>query len=340
MPKVAIIILNWNSLKDTLECLESCSKIDYPNFEVIVVDNASTDGSVERIKEKFPEAVLVQNPRNLGYAEGNNVGMKFALGRGADYVWLLNSDTVVAPDSLKMLVEEMLQIPSPGLVSPVIYCYDDRKKIQFCGSSFSWENNTVHNFKNLDELSLSQGVDMALWGTALLTSRLAIEKIGFFDKKFFAYWEDMDFSARSLMAGYKNIVVPAAKIYHKYHNVDNGSMRKMPAHYCFYMARNEFWFWEKNIRGFRKRQCFVAQYLAKIAQRAAYLAREGYCDKADACFQGFLWALRKKGGAWDSNVLKVPRWIQNFLMKYAYFFGKVASGISQLFFIRSQANSY
>lgn len=177
MPKVSIVILNWNGVKDTLECLESCFKIDYPNFEVIVVDNASLDGSLEKIKEKFPQVTLLQNSQNLGYAEGNNVGMRYAVTRGADYFWLLNNDTTVEVGALKMLVEVMESVPSVGLASPVIYSYDNQDKLQFCGSCFSWEDHMVHNFKDLDELLLFKGDEISLWGTALLIKRSVVEKL-------------------------------------------------------------------------------------------------------------------------------------------------------------------
>ncbi len=100
-PKVSIIVLNWNGKKDTQECLNSLSSINYPNFDVILVDNGSSDGSVEFFKNNFPKIKLIANMRNLGFAEGNNVGVKFAVKNGANYVFLLNNDTRVDKDVLK-----------------------------------------------------------------------------------------------------------------------------------------------------------------------------------------------------------------------------------------------
>src|SRR3989338_5520706 len=102
--KISIIILNWNGLKDTLACLETVFKIDYPNFDVAVVDNASSDGSASVVKERFPQAHFIQNKENLGFAEGNNVGMRVALENGADYIFILNNDTVVDKDILNAFV--------------------------------------------------------------------------------------------------------------------------------------------------------------------------------------------------------------------------------------------
>src|SRR5690349_2452680 len=103
MPRIAVLVLNWNGRDDTLQCLESLSKVDYPNFDVIVVDNGSIDDSVQAIRASFPSLLLIENGANLGYAEGNNAGMRVALERGADFILLLNNDTVVDGDLLKEL---------------------------------------------------------------------------------------------------------------------------------------------------------------------------------------------------------------------------------------------
>ncbi|MCS6862682.1 MAG: glycosyltransferase, partial [Abditibacteriales bacterium] len=102
-PQVSVLVLNWNGKADTLECLESLRRVDYPNFEIIVVDNASTDDSVAAIRQAYPELVILQNSDNLGYAEGNNVGIRYAKARGSDYVFILNNDTVVDANVLTPL---------------------------------------------------------------------------------------------------------------------------------------------------------------------------------------------------------------------------------------------
>src|ERR1700756_3033913 len=99
--RVFILLLNWNNWKDTNECLNSLERLDYDEWEVIVLDNGSTDGSVERIREKFPEVEIIQLKANLGFSAGNNAGIRVALERGAEYVWLLNNDTTVSPKALR-----------------------------------------------------------------------------------------------------------------------------------------------------------------------------------------------------------------------------------------------
>jgi len=123
-PLVFIIVLNWNGKDDTLECLGSLQQLDYPNFETVVVDNGSTDGSEDVIRSAFPSVNFIQTGRNLGYAGGNNVGIKHALSHGADYVWLLNNDTTVDPNALTALVETAQADPKIAVVGSKIFYYD------------------------------------------------------------------------------------------------------------------------------------------------------------------------------------------------------------------------
>ena len=104
LPKVAVIILNWNGKEDTLECLASVKKLDYSNYEIVLVDNGSVDDSVDAISKQYPDMTLLQTGENLGYAGGNNVGIRWALEQGADYILLLNNDTIVAADLLSAFI--------------------------------------------------------------------------------------------------------------------------------------------------------------------------------------------------------------------------------------------
>ena len=124
LPTVSIIVLNWNGKHDTVECLESLSHISYPNYEVIVVDNGSTDGSVEQFKARYPEITVIENQDNLGFAEGNNVGIRAALQEDTEYVLLLNNDTIVDPRFLDELINVAEREPRVGFAGPKIYYYD------------------------------------------------------------------------------------------------------------------------------------------------------------------------------------------------------------------------
>src|SRR3989339_346256 len=122
-PLVYILILNWNGKEDTLECLSSLKKIDYPNYKTIVIDNGSTDDSVKIINKKYPKIKIIENKKNLGYAEGNNVGIRYALKNKADYVLILNNDTIVDKKFLTELVKVGESNEKVGIVGPNVYCY-------------------------------------------------------------------------------------------------------------------------------------------------------------------------------------------------------------------------
>jgi hypothetical protein len=132
--KVFIIILNWNGKEDTLACLASVRNIDYSNFDTIVIDNGSSDESVKAIQKKFPEVKIIEIGKNRGYAGGNNVGIQYALENGADYILLLNNDTIVDSQLLKALINATLQIQQPGILSPKIYYFESRNKIWYAGA--------------------------------------------------------------------------------------------------------------------------------------------------------------------------------------------------------------
>ena len=135
---VFAVILNWNNLPDTTECLESLRRLDTPLDEIIVVDNASTEASARYLREMFPEVTILENQRNLGFAGGNNVGIRYALERGAERVLLLNNDTVVSPSFLQELTRAMDRDSFVGIAGPKIYFYSDPKRLWFVGPKRSW----------------------------------------------------------------------------------------------------------------------------------------------------------------------------------------------------------
>ena len=122
-PKIAVIVLNWNGKQDTLACLQSLDKLTYPHFETIVVDNGSTDGSIEAIREHFPQHLLIETGSNLGFAEGNNRGILEGIQRGADLLFLLNNDTIVATDILEHFVETYRSHPQAGILGAKILLF-------------------------------------------------------------------------------------------------------------------------------------------------------------------------------------------------------------------------
>jgi GT2 family glycosyltransferase len=303
MPKVFIVILNWNGVHDTLECLDSLARLAYPAFEVIVVDNGSADDSVATIRRRFPHAMLVENDSNLGFTGGNNVGAKRALELGADYVWLLNNDTVVEPDSLGKLVQEAERSPEIGLLSPVINEYDAPGTVQFMGAYVppgSYRICYVDDPKELDDEQVRG--NLILFGTALLIKRRVIETIGLLSEKYFAYYEDNDYSLRASRGNFRNKVVIDAHIRHKGCRSTGGKNSPVKA---FLMARNAYFFWRDNAGG----TFLPASYVGMMIGYAKYLSDEGNPKAYDACLAGIYAAFKGRGGAHDP-ALVAPFWLR------------------------------
>jgi len=228
-PKVFIILLNWNNWHETRECLESLEKIDYSNFEIVLVDNGSNSSDIENIKEANMQHTLY-NPNNLGFAGGNNVGIKYALERGADYVLLLNNDAIAAPDFLTELVNAGESDKSFGILGSRIYKYgtDD---VVFDGGEINKLMTKAEHIKQ--GLTLLLPVDY-ITGAAFLIKREVIEKIGLMREEYFLYYEDVDWCIRAKRAGYKCVLAPTSKVWHK---VSATNKEGSPS-YIYYHTRN------------------------------------------------------------------------------------------------------
>jgi len=217
-PLVYIIILNWNGKEDTIECLHSVQEVDYPCYQALVVDNASSDGSAEAIRAAFPRVGLIVNESNLGFAAGNNVGIEHALEEGADYVFLLNNDTTVDRMVLTELVKACEADRAIGLASPKVYYYDRPKTIFYAGARRHWlplfPNPIGIGEEDRGQHDEVKEVDY-VWGQAMFIKRRVIEDIGLLDPGFFMYYEDCDYCLRAAEAGYKIIYVPMAIVWHK-----------------------------------------------------------------------------------------------------------------------------
>lgn len=277
LPKVAIIILNWNSWKNTIECLESLYQINYPNYEIILIDNGSKDDSVKKIEEyadgkikvesKFfhydfsnkpiklikptnsrlpypqfnKELILIENKVNYGFAEGTNVGLQFAQKQRADYVLLLNNDIVVDRRFLSELIDAAEQTPQIGVAGPTIYYYDRPSTVDFAG-----EDLTLWRVKGREYCTKStkpREVDK-IEGSCMLIRRSLLDKIGLLYPKFWVYWEETDLCFRTKKAGFKVVYLPKSEVWHKVaasSGGENNSLRQ------YYLNRNRFLFAKRNL---------------------------------------------------------------------------------------------
>jgi GT2 family glycosyltransferase len=242
VPHVAIVVLNWNGRDDTLACLASLRQLAYPSYQIVVVDNGSTDGSVEAIRAKYPDVPLIETGENLGYVGGNNLGLKWAREQSADYVLLLNNDTEVAPDFLSELVRAAESATSVGIVGPIIYYFDRPQTIWSAGGAIDWTRGETRMI-GLDETDTGQfgcqprPVDFVT-GCALLIKSQVIRQIGELDSRFFAYYEEAEWSVRAARAGFAIWHVPSAKIWHKI----SPERRAVSPQTNYYMTRNRLLF--------------------------------------------------------------------------------------------------
>jgi hypothetical protein len=249
-PKVYIIVLNWNGVLDTLALIKTLMKMDYPYFEIVVVDNGSTDDSVKKISQNFPEVKIIEAGKNLGFALGNNVGIKYALNKFAEYILILNNDTLVDRHLLSNLMRAATQEKDYSVFGPQIRLYPKKDRLWYAGGKIFMPLASVKMFcrnKNLTCTKIKENIEVDfVTGTAMLIRASAFKKIGGFDKRFFVYWEETDWEAKALKRREKFMYVPEAVLYHKVARASGGEGNpKMQ----YYFTRNNLLFARKNLPG-------------------------------------------------------------------------------------------
>ena len=212
MKSTWIVVLNWNNGEFTNDCIASLQGLEYDDFKVIVLDNGSTDRSVECIRERFPEVEIMELGVNHGFAKGNNAGIRVALEHGAEYVWLLNNDTTVDPNALRALVEKAESNPNIGAVGSAIYYMSEPERLQAWGGGYVnfWLGRPHHFFRPVGDEKIQ-----FLMGASLLLRRSALESVGLLDEGFFLYWEDADYCFRMRRAGWRLAVAGDSRVWHK-----------------------------------------------------------------------------------------------------------------------------
>jgi GT2 family glycosyltransferase len=231
------IVLSWNGREDTERCLDALAKVREPPVRFACVDNGSSDGSVEAVRDRHPEAHLIENGRNLGFAGGCNVGIRWALAQGAEWVVLVNNDAVIAPDVIAGFAAAAEQRPEAGVLAGKLYRADRPDRIWYAGQRFlAWLGYSGRHrgegrrdgprYERLSPTDRANGALMAI-------SRAAIERVGLLDGELFAYVEDVDYSLRAHDAGFEVLFVPAARAWHRV-----GASSAAAAHNSYYGTRN------------------------------------------------------------------------------------------------------
>lgn len=244
MKKVFIIIVNFNGWPDTKECLKSLGRVAYDNLEVVLIDNASKEDYGLQTTDYGFKIYEIYNKQNLGFAGANNQGIKLALENKAEYVLLLNNDTMVEPDFLSKMVQEAEEDETVGIVGPLINFYADQNKIWSAGgritNNFTRGELIAYQEKDEGEYQAAEQVDY-ISGTCFLIKMEAIKKIGLISEDYFLYYEDTDWCLRASRAGWRSLLVPQAKIYHK----ASQSTKEFSYPYIYYHSRNGLMFGQR-----------------------------------------------------------------------------------------------
>ena len=289
-PKVAILILNWNGKRDTLETLESVKGLDYETLEVWLVDNGSTDGSKDAVEDQFSEVRVLSSAENLGVAGGRNFGLDAILSHGrADYVLILDNDVVVEPRLLNKLVTAAETRADLGIVGPIIYYHSDPRRIWSAGASIVFREVTAKSLaKNrLDTADRVEGIERVdcITGCCMLVKRQVFDAIGRFNPQYFMVGNETEFCHRAAKQGFGSAVVTHAKLWHKVSASTAGGYHPSRAYFTgrstilFLKAHGRLWHWVTTL-AFAVVSLPVA-YLRERRrgnQRAVVMKFRGYLD--------------------------------------------------------------
>jgi len=238
-PKIFVVILNWNSADFTIECIKSLRQIEYPSYEIILVDNGSTDGSDEVVSATFPDIAYIRTVENKGFSGANNLGINYALEHGADYIWLLNNDTVVDRQALTNMVMLALSDPAIGMIGSKIFFYDEPEVLWCAGGRFDVEKGGVTSLIGWGQKDTGQFDDIVdvefVNACSLLVKSDVIDKIGLMPEDYNIYFEETDWNHYAQLAGFRTVVSQKSVVWHKIKRKGEYLVR-----FVYYMTRNRF----------------------------------------------------------------------------------------------------
>lgn len=286
MPKVHILVLNWNNYHDTKGCLQSLKNIKYSNVRIIVIDNNSSDGSGRRLLKEFPEYRFIFNSENLGYTGGNNVGITQSVGEKADYLLILNNDTLIpSPEFLSIAVDFMEENKAVGILGPQILSHETNKVLSVYSDSILFKRIFRHvsrENKGIMDLCKDGTVTPTVKGTVMLVRREVFEKIGLFDEHFFMYTDEDDFCIRAQLKGFKVIYYEKLIVYRK----DGKDGLDYLRFKSYYVTRNLLRLVNKNFRGMAKAELLLI-YLLFISRNLLKCLLKSETTVAAAVIKGF-----------------------------------------------------
>jgi GT2 family glycosyltransferase len=302
---VLVSILNWNGLPDTLACIARIAPREAGSWNVVVIDNGSTEDPRAEIQARYPEIECIRLPENIGFTGGQNFGMQLAIDRGFESVLLLNNDCEIDPDTLEELQACLQSNAKLAAVSPLIYCTEQRDKPQMVAAWFDWaKHQSVRPSQPDAPRPLSMPTMLA--GTALLLRCAALRQIGLLDNRYFAYYEDNDLSARLGRQGWQAQYCQSAKVWHSSRPTHAYSEMAL-----YLSARNACLFWRTHTPPEFRRGMF-RHLLAQSLYEIALLKKAGADAKCKAVVAGFWAAQRQQFGA-PPRTFSSPAWLRWFM---------------------------
>lgn len=299
VPRVLIVLVNYNGFEYTRECVESLFLLDYPAFDILVVDNGSADGSGERLSETFNRRIIYSSlPKNHGVTGGNNRGIDYALDNNYDFILFLNNDTTTDPLFLSRLVDTSIR-NNRSLVVPKIICfYDQRKLDHFIGSDIDWSTAQPINYLPYpeDRPEFNRRVEIGVASTCCLLVPIELPKrIGRMDEEYFMYYDDSDFTIRARRAGFTLIYEPESIIYHK---CNMTTKNQQPSYFEFYLQlRNVFYFYRKLCDRPLKKSVFLMKTTMFIMMHLIHALLKRNRKKYRVCFSIVRDVLSRRMGA-------------------------------------------
>ncbi|WP_257092835.1 glycosyltransferase family 2 protein [Methyloversatilis sp. XJ19-13] len=278
---VAVVVLNWNGKADTLACLASLRLVSPATPRIIVVDNGSVDDSVLAIRQAFPNVDLLPTGENLGFAEGNNVGIRHARSLGASHVLLLNNDTEVAPDLIEQLLAAHARHPQAGIIGPKTYYHADPKRIWWAGGR--WDE-AGQCFAQIGDGEIDQGqrdhevATEFIVGSAMFVPSEVLEQVGLLDSRYFLNYEEIDLCTRVQRAGYSLVYAPQARIWHKVSASFGAEESPLKVYYTFrnrLLWARENLTWSRRLKIMRRMAAIVWNRLGRPLFQWRVLASRG-----------------------------------------------------------------
>lgn len=305
--RLAVILVNWNGSDDTLNCLESIRASTYQDYFVVVVDNGSRADQVSKLKQSKSDFELIETGENLGYTGGNNKGIEYALDCKVDYVFLLNNDTYIAPNTLQNIVQAADRDKQIGILSPKIFFHPARHLIWSAGAAlnqrFLMGYSLGYKVEDKGQFDQARDVDYVT-GCAMLIQSRVINEVGMLSDDYFAVCEDIDYCLRVANAGYKIKYEPSASVWHIESASSGGSDAPQ---YVYYQTRNYFLFHKRWAKGLRQLIMSQGYFVAYAVKRGFMFVLQGKWKSLLGILYGIRDFIMGKQGRRDYTILSKPK---------------------------------